>query len=144
MSRIPTVKTFMTAFPYSVEQDATVDDALQFMREHKIRHLPVTENGELKGVVSDRDIKLMLGPDFDYPDSREVKVKDAMVEDAYIVDFSTPLDTVLNHMAEHRIGSALITRKDKLVGVFTSSDACRAFADFLATHYRPPNGTTAA
>jgi acetoin utilization protein AcuB len=144
MSRIPTVKTFMTAFPYSVEHDATVDEALEFMRGHKIRHLPVTENGELKGIVSDRDIKLMLGPDFDYPDAREVKVKDAMVEDAYIVDFSAPLDTVLNHMAEHRIGSALVTRKGKLVGVFTSSDACRAFADFLAAHYRPPDGTAAA
>lgn len=144
MTRIPTVKTFMTAFPYSVEIDAPVDEALQFMRDHKIRHLPVTENGQLKGVISDRDIKLMLGPDFAYPDAHEMKVKEAMVEDAYVVDFSTPLDTVLSHMAEHRIGSALITRKAKLVGVFTSSDACRAFAEFLANHYRPPSNDTAA
>ena len=144
MGRIPTVKSFMTAFPYSVDIQSSVGDALEFMRQHKIRHLPVTEDGALKGIVSDRDIKLMLGPDFAYPDAEELKVGDAMVEDAYVVDLSTPLDTVLNHMAQQRIGSALVTRKGKLVGVFTSSDACRAFADFLATHYRPPEDTTAA
>jgi acetoin utilization protein AcuB len=128
-----TVKAFMTAFPYSVDKDSPVDEALEFMRHHKIRHLPVTEAGELQGVVSDRDIKLMLGPDFAYPDARELKVKDAMVEDAYIVDYSTPLATVLKQMAERRIGSAIVTRNGKLVGVFTSSDACRAFADYLTS-----------
>lgn len=54
----------MTPFPYSVDANASVDKALQFMRQHKIRHLPVTEDGVLAGIVSDRDIKLMLGPDF--------------------------------------------------------------------------------
>lgn len=123
----------MTAFPYSVEQDSPVDEALEFMRRHKIRHLPVTRTGELIGIVSDRDIKLMLGPDFAYPDARELKVKDAMVQDPYIVDYSTPLGTVLNRMAEQHIGSAIVTRKGKLVGVFTSTDACRAFADYLSS-----------
>lgn len=144
MSNIPTVKTFMTAFPYSVDKDSTVREALEFMRRHKIRHLPVTEDGQLRGVVSDRDIKLMLGPDFAYPDAQELQVKDAMVEDAYVVDYSMPLDTVLRHMAEQRIGSTIVTRNGKLVGVFTSNDACRGFAEFLAARYRPPDDDTAA
>jgi acetoin utilization protein AcuB len=133
MSTVPTVKSVMTAFPYSVEKDSPVSEALEFMRQHKIRHLPVTQSGELLGVVSDRDIKLMLGPDFAYPDAQELKVEEAMVENAYIVDDATPLDKVLNHMAEERIGSAIVTRSGKLVGVFTSSDACRAFAEYLAS-----------
>lgn len=133
MSTVPTIKRFMTPFPYSVDKDSPVGEALEFMRRHKIRHLPVTDGGVLKGLVSDRDIKLMLGPDFAYPDERELKVADAMVEDAYIVDDSTPLDTVLRHMAERRIGSTIVTRNGKLVGMFTSTDACRAFAEFLTS-----------
>jgi CBS domain-containing protein len=99
------------------------------MREHKIRHLPVTTKGALTSLVTDRDIKLVLGPDFAY--TRDLKVRDAMVRDCYIVDLATPLGAVLRHMAEQRIGSAVVTRRGKLAGVFTSNDACRVFADYL-------------
>jgi acetoin utilization protein AcuB len=131
MPRTPQLKNVMTPFPYSVDVAAPVDEAERFMREHKIRHLPVMDGGKLKGVVTDRDIKLMLGPDFAYPNPRELKVGNVMIEDCYIVDIATPLAAVLRHMAEQRLGSALVTRRDKLAGVFTSTDACRAFADHL-------------
>lgn len=127
----PQLKNLMTPFPYSVDAAAPVSEALRFLREHKIRHLPVTEKGALKGVVTDRDIKLMLGPDFAYPSAKELTVRDVMVEDCYVVDLHTPLHTVLRHMADHRLGSALVTRQGKLAGVFTTTDACRAFADHL-------------
>lgn len=131
MKHNPTIKTAMTPFPYSVDIKAPIGEAQAFMREHKIRHLPVTEDGTLIGVVSDRDIKLLLGPDFDYPDPGELKVGDAMVIETYVVDLETPLQTVVAHMAEHRVGSALVTRHGKLAGVFTSTDACRVLADYL-------------
>lgn len=77
MKRAPQLKNVMTPFPHAVDADAPIDDAVQFMRQHKIRHLPVTTKGALKSVVTDRDIKLVLGPDFAYPDGRELKVRDA-------------------------------------------------------------------
>ena len=58
MKRIPSIKTVMTPFPHAVDAAADVDEALEFMREHSIRHLPVTEAGVLIGMVSDRDLKL--------------------------------------------------------------------------------------
>ncbi len=127
----PQLKSAMTPFPYSVDVGAPVSEALEFMREHKIRHLPVMEHGNLKGVISDRDINLALGPDFAYPDANELKVRDAMIADCYVVDLHTPLHAVLRHLAEQRLGSALVTRRGKLAGVFTLTDACRAFADYL-------------
>jgi CBS domain-containing protein len=127
----PKLKNAMTPFPYSVDAEAPIEAAVEFMRRHKIRHLPVTTKGTLTSIVSDRDIKLVLGPDFAYPSSRELKVRDAMVQDCYIVDLATPLASVLRHMATQRIGSAVVTRRGKLAGVFTANDACRAFADYL-------------
>lgn len=144
MKRIPSIKSVMTAFPYSVDEAATVDAALAFMREHQIRHLPVTDDGHLVGIVSDRDIKLMLGPDFAYPKGSELPVRDAMVRDAYIVDLDTRLDEVLQHMAEEQLGSAIVTRKGKLAGVFTVTDACQAFAEHLREQLRRSGGNTAA
>jgi len=131
MKHAPTIKTAMTPFPYSVDIKAPIPDAQSFMREHKIRHLPVTEKGALIGVVSDRDIKLVLGPDFDYPEPAELTVGDAMVQESYVVDLDTPLATVVDHMAKERLGSVLVTRKGKLAGVFTSTDACRVLAELL-------------
>jgi CBS domain-containing protein len=129
MRDAPSLKNVMTPFPYSVDAEAPIEQAVEFMREHKIRHLPVTAKGALTSLVTDRDIKLVLGPDFAYP--RDLKVRDAMVKDCYIVDLATPLNAVLRHMSERRIGSAVVTRRGKLAGVFTSNDACRVFADYL-------------
>ncbi|MGI9329488.1 MAG: CBS domain-containing protein [Gammaproteobacteria bacterium] len=144
MKRMPAIKSVMTAFPFSVDAGASVDEAMEFMREHKIRHLPVTDNSQLAGMISDRDIKLILGPDFAYPSGSELRVSEAMVRDAYVVDLDTRVDQVLVHMADHHLGSAIVTRKGKLAGVFTATDACRAFAEFLGEQLRRSGGNTAA
>jgi acetoin utilization protein AcuB len=144
MKRIPAIKALMTAFPYSVEVTASVAAAQEFMREHHIRHLPVTRDGELIGMVSDRDIKLILGPDFAYTDAEKTTVGDALVREAYVVDLETRLDEVLAHMADQHLGSAIITRKGKLAGVFTCTDACRHFAEFLREQVRRAGGDDAA
>ena len=41
---------------YSIEADRTVLDAARFMMEHSIGALPVLRNGELIGIVSERDV----------------------------------------------------------------------------------------
>lgn len=134
----------MTAFPYSVASTAPVSEAIEFMRKQNLRHLPVTDNGTLIGLISDRDIKLVLGPDFAYPDPNELTVAEAMVRDSYMVDMEEGLDTVLLHMAEHHIGSAVVTRQGKLAGIFTAQDACRHFAEFLREQFRRAGGGDAA
>ncbi len=132
MKRNPQVIAFMTPFPYSTDVDAPLAEAHQLMREHRFRHLPVMSNGAIAGVLTDRDIKLVLGPDFACPDERELKVRDAYVERACVVPAGTPLATVARTMADNHIGSAIVTKNDKLVGIFTVTDACRALAQILA------------
>jgi acetoin utilization protein AcuB len=134
MKRIPAIKALMTPFPYSIAAHAPLAEAQQFMHTKQIRHLPVTRDGDLTGMITDRDIKLVLGPDFAYPDVGELTVDEVMMADAYSVDLNERADDVLAHMAEHHLGSALVTRKGKLVGIFTVTDACRAFA----AHLREP------
>ncbi len=144
MKHIPAIKSVMTPFPYSVDANAPIEQAQEFMREHRIRHLPVTENQHLTGVLSDRDIKLYLGPDFDYPKKSEVTVKDVYQDKPYIVDLNERLDNVLKTMADKHIGSVLVTRNGKLAGVFTSTDACESYALHLREQFKPPGGDEAA
>ena len=133
----------MTAFPYSVEATAPLQVARDFMRQHQIRDLPVTDGDRLFGVMTDRDIKLMLGPDF-YPDAGDLSVRDVCVTDPYVVDLDERLDTVLLRMAARHIGSVLVTCKGKLAGLFTVTDACRHFGEYLREQFAPGGGDEAA
>lgn len=140
MKRIPSIKTVMTPFPYSVEPKSPIEAALEIMNTNGIHHLPVTENNELTGVISSLDIRRRITE----KDGKGLKVRDVMSTDAYTVDLSERLDSVLHRMAEHHLASVIVTRKGKLVGVFTQVDACAAFAEFLREQVRRSGGDTAA
>jgi acetoin utilization protein AcuB len=144
MKRIPTIKTVMTPFPYSIEPKASVDEAQALMAEHGIHHLPVTENGELAGMISLGDINLMLSRKSSKSKPKVLAVRDVMLEETYTVDLSERLDSVLHRMAEHHLRAVVVTRKSKLVGIFTQIDACAAFAEFLREQLRRSGGGTAA
>jgi len=133
----PLIKSVMTPFPYFVELDAPLGEARKLMLEHHVRHLPVMEKHELKGIITDRDIKLLLGPELGSPDPRTLSVEDAYVDDCYTVDIETPLVTVLANLAERHIGAALVTREGRLAGIFTAADGCRAYANDLMHRFHP-------
>jgi len=140
-TRFPQILAFMTPFPYSIDIEAPLAEAHAFLRERRIRHLPVTREGELAGVLSDRDIKLALGPDLGSPPERELRVSDVYQPDCYVVDAGELLEEVAARMAERHVGSALVTRAGKLVGIFTTTDACRALARLLRERHpeTPPD-----
>jgi len=129
--RSPQILAFMTPFPYSIDVEAPLGEAHAFLRERQIRHLPVTRNGQLAGILTDRDIKLALGPDLGSPPERELRVADVFQPESYVVDAGERLEDVATTMAERHVGSALVTRGGKLVGIFTTTDACRALARVL-------------
>jgi acetoin utilization protein AcuB len=136
--RSPQILAFMTPFPFSIDVDAPLAEAHAFLRERHIRHLPVTARGQLAGVLTDRDIKLALGPDLGSPPERELAVRDVFQPDSYVVDADATLEDVATAMAERHVGSALVTRGGKLVGIFTTTDACRALARVLRDQHPHP------
>jgi acetoin utilization protein AcuB len=141
MKRIPAIKSLMTPFPYSVDIDAPLDEALKFLREHRIRHLPVTEKQNLRGVLSVREIRLHLGSK---RDSASDRVRDVHMDEPYIVDLNERLDKVLREMEERHLGAVLVTRNGRLAGVLTLTDVCRGFANLLQEQFRPTSGDDAA
>lgn len=46
----------MTRSVVTCSSDTTIEEALRLMEERRIRHLPVTENGELVGILSIREL----------------------------------------------------------------------------------------
>ena len=144
MRHIPAIKSVMTPFPYSVDINASLFDARQFMDEHKIRHLPVTDEERLVGIISERDIRAYLGIDFDSSKELQTRVHNVKLEKPYIVDLNERLDIVLQKLSDDHIDAVLVTRNGKLAGVFTMTDACRNFAEYLRDQFGPSGGNDAA
>ena len=63
-------------------------------------------------------------------------VSEAMSPDPYTVSPDTLLDDVVATMAAKKYGSAVVMQNHKVVGIFTTVDACRAFAELLHTRLR--------
>lgn len=126
---IPTIQKYMTYSPHTVGAEQPMSQAHRLMREHRIRHLPVLHAGKIVGIVSDGDLHLI--ETLKDVDPNEVKVEDAMTQTPYTVEPETPLDQVVAQMAEHKYGCAVVISNGKVVGIFTTVDACRAFAEML-------------
>ncbi|NOT25461.1 MAG: CBS domain-containing protein [Acidobacteria bacterium] len=131
MSRIPMMASVMTPFPFYVEPEDSLRRAREMMVQHGVRHLPVLKHHELVGILTDRDIKRALDPDLGLPPRDGLFVNDIYVRQPYSVDVSVPLDGVLDHMTRHNLGSALVTKHGRLVGIFTAMDACREYCEHL-------------
>jgi len=128
---IPAIQKYMTTTPHTIGSDQTIAKASALMSEHRIRHLPVLRGGQLLGVLSDRDIKLI--ETFRDVDASKLQVEEAMTEQPYTVAPDMPLDEVVSTMAEKKYGSAVIVQNHKVVGIFTTVDACQALAELLNT-----------
>ena len=127
MRRIPRIKSVMTPFPYSIAPTASLEDAQVMMRQHNIRHLPVCDKHVVIGVLSDREMRIAAS----LSASGTLSVADVCTTDPLIVDLERSLDGVAAQMAERRVGSAIVTRQEKLAGILTTTDVCRLFAELL-------------
>lgn len=138
MKRIPFIKSVMTPFPYSIGIDAPISHAEGMMNEHDIHHLPVIEGDKLVSVISNREVALAMSPAVG-SNEQSLSVRDICSCKAYVVELMEPLDRVLLHMARKHLDSAIVVKDDKLVGIFTITDACRCFGQMLRSLF--PSGS---
>jgi acetoin utilization protein AcuB len=144
MDHIPSIGSVMTPFPYVVQVSESVLAARALMLEHEVRHLPVKEGNTLLGVLTDRDLKRALDPSLGLPPREELFVRDVYISDAYVVDVGEPLDGVLDHLSTEHVGSALVTKNGRLVGIFTLTDAARILCRHLRALFPSHSGDDAA
>lgn len=128
---IPHIKKYMSTDVQTIGDQQPMSVAHGMMRERRIRHLPVLHQGKLVGIVTDRDLRLV--ETLRDVDPSKVAVSEAMSPEPYVVSPETSLDEVVSTMAAKKYGSAVIADHGHIVGIFTTVDACSAFADLLTT-----------
>lgn len=116
-----TINDIMTRKVSTIELDATLQTAAQRMRDLDIGALPVTDEGALVGVVTDRDITIRAVAD-------GVNVRDTLVSDVMTADVQScrPTDTVeavLRQMGDAQLRRLAVLDSDhKIVGIVALAD----------------------
>ena len=133
MSRkMPQIREYMTPVPHTVGSDTPLSKIQEFMSQYQVRHLPVRKGNDLVGIISDRSVKSALGSQR----SELLRAEDVMIPEPFSVLPQTDLDQVAAEMAEEKYGCALVREESgKLIGIFTTVDACRVLRQVLETFY---------
>ncbi len=134
MEHMPTIMSVMTPFPHAIAGGRTLADARDMMTERGIHHLPVIDDGTLLGIVSMRDIRVIS---VQVEAWQEIEVKTICARKPYVVEHSTPLPEAVRGMATRHLGTVLVTRAGKLVGILTTTDLCRLLGQALTRLYPP-------
>ena len=107
-----------------VDAPVAVADAQDRMYANNIRHLLVTRNDHLIGVVSSRDITFALS--LPGVKAEKVSVFQAMTAAPFTCGPRADLAAVCKEMEAHRYGCAVIVDDGIVTGIFTTTDALRA------------------
>ena len=129
------VRELMTGAPITVSPDTPVFDARQTMIKERIRHLLVSENRRLVGIVTDRDIRLNLPSQATSLSMWEMNyllaqltVDKIMTTGVIIVGPDLEARAAARLMLEHKIGALPVLDGEHLIGIITETDVLRAFA----------------
>ncbi len=130
MTQTLLVQDLMTRSPHTIDVSKTLAAVKRLMKKRGVRHLPVIDEGELVGLISERDVELVES--LSSRDATEIGLVEAMSRAPWTVAPSAPLEIAARHMARHKLGSSVVVDNGKVVGIFTSTDALRALAQLLA------------
>jgi CBS domain-containing protein len=123
------VKEHMTARVRSIPPQELIRTAWHLMRQKQIRHLVVMENGELRGILSDRDLLAGITWDAAGPDGIQDHVRHIMTTRVVTIGPEATLGEAAQCLIDGKIGALPVMEDGSLVGIITETD-------FLKLHAR--------
>ena len=117
------IKNLMSEDVITVDKDQNLSDALKLLRKNNVSRLPVVNNKELVGIVSERDIAAKLGSSkYESMPASRLHISSVMVKDVCTVPETMQLGDVAKLMLENGIGSVPVMCEDKMVGIVSKAD----------------------
>jgi CBS domain-containing protein len=111
----------MTKNPETAHLGTTISDIAQMMRDLNVGIIPVVkDDGELAGVITDRDITIRVVADG--LNTLDTSVQDFLSPNPICVSSSDSVDDARQLMSEHQIRRLLVVDDGKLVGIVSIGD----------------------
>jgi CBS domain-containing protein len=126
------VREIMSPDVTVVDRNDNVLSIENIMNTKHLRHLPVVEDGDIVGIVSQRDIfKAAMSSAMGFGEKAQqgflhsVSVKAIMVHPVVTVSPDTTVDAAIDLMLQKGIGCLPVVENGQLVGVITKTDLLR-------------------
>jgi CBS domain-containing protein len=138
MRETPLVRQFMTAPVTSLPSTASLLEAGLLLRAGRIRHIPIIDEGQLVGILSDRDIQRCAPSMLSRVSADEYNaifentlISRVMTRDPQHVSPDTPLHAVAATLRTHKLGCMLVVENGKVIGIITKDDMLAALVRLL-------------
>ena len=119
------ISDVMTPDPRTVRPGDTIQNAAKLMDELNVGVLPVTEGGQLIGIITDRDI--VVRSTSAGQDPRNATVADAMTGEAHTVTADAPVLAAIRMMKEQQLRRVpVVDGTGALVGIVSLGDLADA------------------
>lgn len=122
----------------TIPPEMPVVEALSLMKREHIRRAPVIKDGNLVGIVSDKDL-LNASPSPATPLSvweinyllSKIMVKDVMTKQVITITEDTPIEEAARIMSDNKIGGLPVTHEGRVVGMITETDLFKIFLELM-------------
>jgi IMP dehydrogenase len=116
VDRVKRSESGMIVDPVTIAPDKKISDALEYMRRYRISGVPVTKNGKLVGILTNRDLRFETRTD--------VPISEVMTKDNLItVPVGTTLEQAEEILHRHRVEKLLVVDDQYMLkGLITVKD----------------------
>lgn len=125
----PLAKDVMTEGVVAIDENASVKEAAEKMREENIRSIIAVLDQEVVGIIVDRDITYKVTAEC--KDPSEVKIKDIMSSDLITASENDSVEDIAKAMVKNKISRVPVTRGDNLVGLVSQSNLLKAWPGYI-------------
>ena len=115
-----TVEEIMTSNPRTVNEDDTVLQAAQLMRDNDIGDVIVVDDGQVTGILTDRDIAVRAVAEGRDPEP--TTVGEIATTGVQAIDPDASVDDALRMMREHDIRRLPVVKNGRPVGIISLGD----------------------
>jgi acetoin utilization protein AcuB len=130
-----TVNDLMTVNPLTIPPETPLRQVIYLMQREGIRQLPVVDNSELVGIITDRDVRLAVDSPVvsdDMPHRKDTIEKftaeTCMTPNPMTVTPEMSAYTVAEMLATYKFGSFPVVDQGVLIGIVTVTDYLTFFA----------------
>jgi len=119
------IREVMRSGAFTISETDCLGNAYSAMSRSRIRHLPVTTDGKLVGILSERDV-LAARARVDDADWWQIPVRLAMRSPVQTANPDDSLTEVAGRLATAKIGALPIVERGKVLGIVTVGDVLDA------------------
>ena len=123
------VAELMTENVITLSSTESLTAARKLMSEHNIRHIPIVDDGQLAGVISQRDVlameesPLMAGStEQRFQREQEIRIADCLRDKVVSIESAASALSAARYLQKHKLGCLPVVDEGKLVGIITDSD----------------------